>query len=354
EYLDAAAEERAEFDWSTTAQFLETARLAVEAQAPADGVSPLVPVYDHLDGEAPESLTPVDLTTNGYCQSLDASELALSQQRGPVVQAVSFPGSLRRAPDWFAHVQVAYHRWAREHREGVLFVETGPGAAVDFGGVPTHCGRFHAAFEGSKAFAIKDNLIFLLPERDDPTSAGRLEVTDVEGNRIVLDEVLAAAQLDAGGQGGERVDFFPSDLAASPALSGAVERANDLPPPQVFRLFFEEDSDTLTAADPGYAELTAELKSRSPEEPIRVVLSGHADCVGPAGYNQALSDRRVRVVFEEVIRPALTERGFDEADFADRSRFQLVALGERVPASPPDRPGCAPEDEDRRVVVVVQ
>ncbi|MEM7524991.1 MAG: hypothetical protein AAF360_14795 [Pseudomonadota bacterium] len=353
EYLDGASEERAEFDWSTVAEFLETAQIAAAAAPAVDRTLPFTPIIDHLDGDEPDSITPVDLSNAEYCGALATSELALSQQRNGVVAAVSFPGSLRRAPDWFAHVQVAYHRWTREHLEGVLEVESGPGAAVDFGGVPKHCGRFHAALEGSKAFSVKDNLIFLLPELDDPNKAGRLEVTDAEGELIVLDKVLAAAQLDPGGVGGETVDFFPSDLQASPTLSGAVDRANSLPPPKIFRLFFDTESDTLTAADPGFADLTSELRMRSPDEPLRIALSGHADCVGPGFHNQALSEKRAQTVFDEVIRVTLLEQGFSEELLNDKKRFKLVGLGENVPAVDPGA-RCEATDADRRVVVVVQ
>ncbi|MEL7463395.1 MAG: hypothetical protein AAFN79_04975 [Pseudomonadota bacterium] len=348
EYIDAAAEERAEFDWIAAEEFLNRARQAAANPPAADGISPLVPVFDHLDGAEPESLQPVDLTTSAYCEAIPTSELALSQQRGGVVEAVGFPGSLQRAPDWFAHVQVAYHRWAREHLEGHQFEPP----ESQFGGIPFHCARFHAAQEGSKEFALKDNLIFLLPELDDPTAAGRLEVRDAQGNVVILDRVLAAAQTNADGTGGESVDFFAADLQASASLAGAVDRTNNLPPPKVFQVFFAYNTRDADIADEGAVALAEELKTRSPEEPLRIAMSGHADCVGPRWYNQIISEDRVQSVFDAIIKPTLIARGFTEEVLNDRQRFKLVGLGETAAKPPEGR--CAATDADRRVAIVVQ
>lgn len=351
EYAQGASEELTELDWNTAEQFLEAARMAALNPRPEDGISPLVPVYDHLDGDEPESLEPVDLGASAYCDDLATSELALSQQRGGLVEALGFPGSLQRAPDWYAHVQVAYHRWAREDIEGHQFEE----ADSKFGGIPFHCSRFHNALEISKEFAVKDNLIFLLPELDDPNRAGRLEVRDAEGNVVVLDKVLAAAQLNADGTEGERVDFFAEDLAASASLSGAVNRTNALPPPKVFTLLFEYNTREAPIEDAQLAALRTELQSRSPEEPLRIAMTGHADCVGPRWYNTIISEDRVRNVFENVIKTTLLEKGFTEETLGDDKRFKLAGLGESVPVTEREQgQRCEASDPDRRVVVVVQ
>lgn len=349
ELIDGAAEERAEFDWITAAMFLADARAAASNPPAPDGISPLVPVFDHLDGDEPESLEPVDLTNNAYCDALPTSELALSQQRGGVVEAVGFPGSLQRAPDWFAHVQVSYARWAREHLEGHQLAK----GDVDFGGVPFHCNRFHAALEGSKEFAVKDNLIFLLPELDDPNSAGRLEVRDANGDVVVLDKILAAAQLNADGTEGEAIDFFADDLKASPSLSGAVDRSNNLPPPKVFTVLFGYNEREPVADDPGLVALIAELKTRDPAEPLRIAMTGHADCVGPNWYNTLISEDRVENVFTQTIVPTLSAQGFSDETLEDERKFKLAGLGETVPARTPGN-RCEASDPDRRVVVVVQ
>ncbi len=347
EYAASAAEEAAVFEWVTVDQFLSAAEKAATAEP--DGLSPLVPVFDHLSGGEPESLAPVDLSNPAYCDEYETTELALSQQRGGIVQAVGFPGSLQRAPDWFAVVQVAYHRWGREVQERKRLAQQ----RVALGDAPLYCRRFHSAFEGSKQFAIKDNLIFLLPELDDPDKAGHLVIRDAEGREIVLDKVLAAAQFEPDGSEGEPVDFFPEDLAASAALKGAVDRTNALPPPRVFTILFDYNSRQPEAGDPQVPLLQAELASRDPAEPLRIALSGHADCVGPRWYNTMISEDRARAVFDGIIKPALLSRGFSEATLADKKRFKLVGLGESAPAVEPEG-RCAPTEENRRVVVVVQ
>ncbi len=351
EYAQGASEELTELDWNTAEDFLESARMAALNPRPEDGISPLVPVFDHLDGDAPESLEPVDLSAPAYCEALGTSDLALSQQRGGLVEALGFPGSLQRAPDWYALVHVAYHRWAGEVLEGHQFNE----GDSKFGGIPFHCSRFHNALEGSKEFAVKDNLIFLLPELDDPNRAGRLEVRDADGNVVVLDQVLAAAQLNADGTEGERVDFFAEDLAASASLKGAVDRTNNLPPPKVFTLLFEYNTREAPIEDAQLAALRAELQTRDPEEPLRIAMTGHADCVGPRWYNTIISEDRVRSVFDTVIKPTLLGKGFTEDTLTDEKRFKLAGLGESVPATGRDKGArCEASEPDRRVVVVVQ
>ena len=347
EYTAGAAEEAAVFEWVTVDQFLEAAEAAAIAEP--DGINPLIPVFDHLSGGEPESIAPVDLTEPAYCDAYETADLALSQQRGGVVQAVGFPGSLRRAPDWFAQIQVAYHRWGREVQERRRLARE----RVALGDAPFHCRRFHAALTGSQEFAIKDNLIFLLPELDDPETAGRLVVRDAEGREIVLDRVLAAAQLDAGGTGGERVDFFAEDLAAAPGLRSAVDRTNALPPPKVFTILFGYNEEQPLAGDAQLPLLAEELSGRDPAEPLRISLSGQADCVGPNWYNTILSEKRAQAVFDGTIRPALIARGFAEDALADPRRFKLVGLGETAPAVEPEG-RCAATDENRRVIVVVQ
>lgn len=349
EYVEGAAEKRALYDWVAAAKFLEDARIAASSPPPGKEGGPLVPVFDHLDGDEPESIAPVDLTNADYCDSVETSELALSQQRGPVIEAVGFPGSMKRAPDWLAEVQVAYQRWGREQQEGDLFR---PGPVLN-GEIARFCHRFHAAFEGAKEYNIKGNLIFLLPELDDPNKSGRLVVEDAEGNDIVLDQVLAAAQLSAGGVDAETVDFFYEDLAASPRLSAAVARANNLPPPKVFNIRFDYNSRDLPLNDPELKALQEELKARDPAEPIRIAVSGHADCVGPRWYNTMISEDRAKVVFEEGILPVLEASGFDGEVMKDPKRVRLSALGEAKPVKMPEG-RCESLDENRRVVVVVQ
>ncbi|MGB0854925.1 MAG: hypothetical protein ACPGSI_16635, partial [Pikeienuella sp.] len=309
EFLQSAEEEIAEFDWPAGVAFMELARAAMETPRPENGIGPIVPVVDHLNGAEPESLEPIDFSNNAYCDELGTSELALAQQRGPTVESVGFPGSLQRAPDWFAHVQASYHRWAQEHVEGHQ-LEQGD---VDFGGIPFHCKRFAAASIGAQEFALKDNLIFLLAERDNPFDAGRLEISDAEGNVVILDEVLEAAQLGKGGVGAQNVEFYPEDLAASATLKAAVDRANNLPAPEVFVVYFDyNERSPVEGADTGTQALRSYLEGLDPAESIRIAISGHADCVGPRWYNKMIAADRITATADEVIKPALRVAGFTE------------------------------------------
>lgn len=360
EYLTAAEEEREEFDWDAVRDFIITARQADRNPFPTDGVTPMTPIFDvHQGGEAP-SLAPVDVDTDAYCRDLATSELAQTNLRGVVSNEVSFPGSLRRAPDWFAMVQVGFHRWGREQVEEHQMYEGRD--EFGHGGIPFHCTRYHNAFEGSREYAVKDNLIFLLPEIDDPEKAGRLEVTGADGLTVVLDKILAAAQLDRDGTGNETIDFFPEDLAASPLLAGVVERADSLPPPERFTILFEKEAPEPAPNDTNIAELVAAIEARDPKEPIRIVLTGHTDCTGSRAYNKRLSQRRVNHVFSEVIAPLLIARGFAEKDLANRDRLKVegvgayakAGLGETAPLDGTPGGRCEENAQERRVSVLLQ
>lgn len=351
ENLTQAEEKRALYDWVAAAEFIEAARAAAENPAPESGGEPLVPVYDALDGEEPESLAPVDLSNPEYCADPEISGRALAQQRGPLVEKMSFPGSLKRAPDWFAVLQISYQRWGREQVEGQFFR---PGPART-GEIEYWCRQYDEALSHANAFSIKENLIFLLPERDNPQKAGRLQITDAEGKDLVLDEVLEAAQFGDGGAGGDKVDFYYDDLNASPRLRNVVARADDLPPPVIFTLGYAYNERLAPAADPKREALAAEIAKRDPKEPLRITVAGHADCVGPRWYNTMISEDRAEDVVNEVVRPALEARGFDVDAMIAANMLAWAGLGESQPVTPREKgEKCAPADENRRVVVVVQ
>lgn len=352
EFVQSAEEEIAEFDWPAGVAFLELAKSAISAPRPENGIGPIVPVVDHLDGDDPESLEPIDFSNDGYCDELGTSELALAQLRGPTSESVGFPGSLQRAPDWFAHVQASYHRWAQEHLEGHQLQQ----GDVDFGGIPFHCQRHAAATFGAQEFSIKDNLIFLLAERDNPFEAGRLEVRDADGNVVILDEVLEAAQLGQAGTNAQNVEFYPEDLAASITLKAAVDRANNMPPPKIFVVYFDyNERSPVEGADTGTQALRSFLEGLDPADSIRIAISGHADCVGPRWYNKMLADDRIAALSDEVIKPALRVAGFTDGLLSDPKRVKLLNAGESAPAKRVEKGAkCQSLPEDRRVIVIVQ
>lgn len=98
----------------------------------------------------------------------------------------------------------------------------------------------------------------------------------------------------------------PAMLQSAPAAADIIEAV----------AHFAFDSAELTAA--GRAELDAWL-ARTPRG-TQVVVTGHADRLGPAPYNLKLSQRRA-----ETVRRYLIERGWDARD------IQIVAKGEAAP-----------------------
>ncbi|MGB0506716.1 MAG: hypothetical protein ACPGGK_11020, partial [Pikeienuella sp.] len=181
------------------------------------------------------------------------------------------------------------------------------------------------------------------------------EVQDSEGNVVVLDTVLGAAELEPGGKGGKPVDFFPEDLAASKALAEVVSRANGLPPPKVFRIFFDYNERTPSPSpDNQIDELVAELSARNPEDVLRVAISAHADCVGPRWYNTLLAEDRMDSVLNGIVRATLRKAGFSEEAVMNDRMIKATNQGESTPAQAVEGNTCVSLDEDRRVIVVVQ
>lgn len=312
EYLDGAAEEREEQDWETTDAFLNAA-LAI---ASGRELPLAYPIYELPVDEELDVLTPVDFSSAGFCAQPSEALRGLVQQRGPLTNSLSDLSFAVRAPDWLALTQVAYHRWGREQLEGH---QLAAGRGDINGGIPFHCSRYHTAYEIARRQAVKDNLIFLLPEFDNPSKSGRLEIRDAEGNVVVLDQVLAAAQLDAGGENIEPIQFEQRDVDNSMGLAGAVNRLNSVDKPATFQIFFEKDrSDPISDPDrlrelelddfigeTGFDGLKANLEKRSVGSSIKVFLTGHADCLGSRIDNKTFSDRRAQAVFSQIIEPGL-------------------------------------------------
>ncbi|MFN3593934.1 MAG: OmpA family protein [Thiobacillaceae bacterium] len=79
---------------------------------------------------------------------------------------------------------------------------------------------------------------------------------------------------------------------------------------------FAFDSAQLTAA--GHATLDTWLTAEGKD--AKVVIIGHADRLGPAAYNKALSRRRA-----EAVRAYLVSKG------VDAGRIEIIAKGESQP-----------------------
>ncbi|MCG8443078.1 MAG: OmpA family protein [Caulobacterales bacterium] len=125
----------------------------------------------------------------------------------------------------------------------------------------------------------------------------------------------------------------PPTERAAPAP--AVVTCNDVD----FIVYFEWDRADLTTEA---RDVIADAADRAGDCDIaRVVVTGHTDRSGSAAYNEGLSDRRARIVREELIRLGVLA-----------SQITLNAAGETSPAV--QTPDGAREPDNRRTEVVIQ
>jgi OmpA-OmpF porin, OOP family len=95
---------------------------------------------------------------------------------------------------------------------------------------------------------------------------------------------------------GVRYHFFEPPPPPAPVQDQPVEAA----PPKTYIVFFDFNKSNLTAeAQSVVAEASEAFKSTGS---ARVLVIGHTDTVGSAGYNQRLSERRAANVKAEMVR----------------------------------------------------
>jgi len=173
--------------------------------------------------------------------------------------------------------------------------------------------------------------VVLLPGPDGKVGA---VAVNPGGAETVLASAYASARLDA--QGGiERTTSSAVQVASDfgPALAA-------LPPrPVSYTLYFELDSDRLTADSAAQARtVLAEIAARPLAD---VVVIGHTDRAGEVEYNDQLSLQRAAA-----LRDRLIESGGDPA------RISVAGRGEREPLVPTDD-GVA-EPRNRRAELSVR
>ena len=100
---------------------------------------------------------------------------------------------------------------------------------------------------------------------------------------------------------------------------------------------FEFNSANLTSASRPVLDVVAADLKKYPR--LKVEVQGHTDSVGADAYNQALSDRRAKAVFDY-----LTSRGVDPA------RLKSVGKGESEPLA--DNKSAEGRQENRRVIMI--
>lgn len=129
-------------------------------------------------------------------------------------------------------------------------------------------------------------------------------------------------------------------------LRDAQQRLSELEPQQTERgivltlgeVLFPFNSAQLQAGTENTIDRLAQYLRENPD--YQVLIEGHTDSVGDAGYNQRLSEQRA-----EAVRAALAQRGIS------RDRIRSTGLGEDYPVAS----NAAPEGraQNRRVEVVI-
>lgn len=297
-YLALAAEEEAEGDWQDAAVF----RARADRLARGEAVLP----------EAPEArmLAPADVAVLAAARA----ELVTALRRGARVFA----------PDAAARAQIAYDCWIQEAEEG-----------RQPGHVATCRRRFEQALAEVLAAGTGSVFTLLEDEAAGGRPAGALTLTN-PGGTIELDEpgtgTLVAAP-DAAPGAATRLDEEAIDALYGDALAAEPER------PDRFVLYFETGTADLTPESAALIDevLAAVTRRTAP----RIDVIGHADRVGPAVLNAALSLERA-----ELVRGRLAEAGVSGA------RIVTDSFGEADPVVP--TPDEVAEPLNRRVEIVVR
>lgn len=173
--------------------------------------------------------------------------------------------------------------------------------------------------------------VVLLPDEDG--HVGKLVVRAGQ-EETTLDKAYASASVGrAGGLSAAAADA-PAVRTQFAAALGALP-----PRPESHRVFFELDSDTMTAESRAEARaIWAQIVARAGAE---VLVVGHTDTKGSREHNDRLSLARAQAV-----RAQLLELGFDPA------RVKLAGRGEReLLIATPDE---TPEPRNRRAEIIVR
>jgi len=139
---------------------------------------------------------------------------------------------------------------------------------------------------------------------------------------------------------------IPLGEKAAPPPPPAPEPAPAPPPPppapdkitiDLNGVNFDFDKDTLRPDSIEILDTAAEILTRYPD--LRVEVAGHTDLCGKDAYNQSLSERRARVVYDY-----LTGKGIDAGRLSGP-----IGYGESRPLEPTEQtlPGCKSEKNRR-------
>jgi len=108
-----------------------------------------------------------------------------------------------------------------------------------------------------------------------------------------------------------------------------IEQQAATPDPIAFTVYFDYDKSNLT---PQAATLVQEAASRALQNDIdTVVVSGNTDTSGSSAYNQALSERRARVVREALIANGVSADAIRTEAYGETNLAKSTADGVREP-----------------------
>ncbi len=94
-----------------------------------------------------------------------------------------------------------------------------------------------------------------------------------------------------------RVSLVAITLFFSQALAQSTSQPRS--PPQKYSVFFKNDSYALLPEANALLRLLFKLHKKQPMRPISV--TGHAETLGPSGYNYELSRKRALVVYSALV-----------------------------------------------------
>lgn len=96
----------------------------------------------------------------------------------------------------------------------------------------------------------------------------------------------------------------PAATAPAPQTSQPAAAPKPVSQPDIYLIYFAFDSTDISPIGQGIVmQVVNEAKARPP---TRVTVNGYADRVGPAGYNQQLSEERADAVVKALVKAGLT------------------------------------------------
>jgi outer membrane protein OmpA-like peptidoglycan-associated protein len=167
------------------------------------------------------------------------------------------------------------------------------------------------------------DIVVLLPDAPDG-AVGRASV-EASGQAVTLGEARAATRVSSG-RAPSAVEVL-SEAEVQAALGGALE---SLPPaPQTFTMYFEFESETLTAESRTLLADTMQAVKRRPAPDVLVV--GHTDTTGSPASNFELGLRRAMAVRVMLIGAGLDERAITVTSHGESQLLVITPDGTREP-----------------------